>query len=223
MRRSLPAWILLLAMIVLSCAPAQGADSADKYALRGAGLTTCKAFVSAFAEKGALAHVYFGWIDGYISGLNELSPTTFDRAPWQSTELLAEVVRRACTKAPDSYFLPSCVPWSPRWPIRRWRVRRKRRSWRWAMIAPWSIQIRSAEHRQGSRRSVTTTVPCTVNSTRSRKPRLSSSRKQRAFRSTGCPVPSHCGPFSSSSSEFRLRRRDVRKGTSSWHPEANRR
>ena len=104
MRRSLPTWILLLAMTVLCCAPAQGADSADKYALRGAGLTTCKAFVKAYAEKGALAHVYFGWIDGYISGLNELSPTTFDRAPWQSTELLAEVVRRACTKAPDSYF-----------------------------------------------------------------------------------------------------------------------
>ena len=104
MRRSLPTWILLLAMTVLCVAPAQGADSADKYALRGAGLTTCKAFVRAFAEKGALAHVYFGWIDGYISGLNELSPTTFDRAPWQSTELLAEVVRRACTKAPDSYF-----------------------------------------------------------------------------------------------------------------------
>ncbi len=104
MPRNLSTWILPLAVTALCYAPLHAADTAAKHALRGAGLTTCKAFVDAYAKKGARAHVYFGWIDGYISGLNELSPNTFDRAPWQSTELLAEVVRRACMKAPGSYF-----------------------------------------------------------------------------------------------------------------------
>jgi len=104
MRRNLSTWILPFVVTVLCCAHAHAADSGAKHALRGAGLTTCKAFVDAYAKKGPRAHVYFGWIDGYISGLNELSPKTYDRAPWQSTELLAEVVRRACVKAPGGYF-----------------------------------------------------------------------------------------------------------------------
>lgn len=104
MRSNLSTWILPLVITVLGFAPVRAADSGAKYALRGAGLTSCKAFVEAYAKKGPRAHVYFGWIDGYISGLNELSPKTYDRAPWQSTELLAEVVRRACVKAPGNYF-----------------------------------------------------------------------------------------------------------------------
>ena len=104
MRRRLLTWILPMALTLSCCAPVSAADKSAKHALRGAGLTTCKSFVAAYAQKGPRAHVYFGWIDGYISGLNEMSSGTFDRAPWQSTELLAEVVRRACTKAPGSYF-----------------------------------------------------------------------------------------------------------------------
>ena len=104
MRRRQLTWILPMALTLSCCAPVSAADKSAKHALRGAGLTTCKSFVAAYAKKGPRAHVYFGWIDGYISGLNEMSSGTYDRAPWQSTELLAEVVRRACTKAPGSYF-----------------------------------------------------------------------------------------------------------------------
>jgi hypothetical protein len=96
-------WSLLLLSFALSW-PVAAADAAGKYALRGAGLTRCKSFLDAYEKKGPQAHLFFGWIDGYISGLNELSADTYDKTPWQSTELLAEVVRRACKRSPAEYF-----------------------------------------------------------------------------------------------------------------------
>ena len=104
MFRYLRSCSFLLSLLLFAPSLSNAADMAGKYALRGAGLTKCQVFLEAYAAKGPKAHVFYGWIDGYISGLNELSPNTYDRAPWQSTELLAEVVRRACTQAPNQYF-----------------------------------------------------------------------------------------------------------------------
>jgi hypothetical protein len=96
--------LLVLAMSTIAMGQANGADLSGKHAVRGAGLTKCQVFLDAYQQKGPEAHVFFGWIDGYISGLNELSPNTYDRVPWQSTELVAEVVRRACTATPSGFF-----------------------------------------------------------------------------------------------------------------------
>jgi hypothetical protein len=79
-------------------------DTTGAFALRGAGLTKCEVFVKAYREKDEMLYVFFGWIDGYVSGLNELSENTYDRMPWQSTELLGEVVRRSCEGRPTEYF-----------------------------------------------------------------------------------------------------------------------
>ena len=51
-------------------------------------------------------YVFYGWLDGYLSALNEKSTGTFDVAPWQSTELIAEIVRSTCQRDKEQHFFP---------------------------------------------------------------------------------------------------------------------
>ncbi len=90
--------------ILAYSAAAHSADASGKYAPRGAGFARCEHFLRAHETKDKEWFVFFGWMDGYISALNEKSPDTFDVAPWQSTELLAEVIRQTCAKDPTQSF-----------------------------------------------------------------------------------------------------------------------
>ena len=92
-------------LIALSLgAPILAADKGGLYALRGAGFARCEHFLRAHSAKEKEWFVFYGWIDGYINALNEKEEDTFDAAPWQSTELLAEVIRRSCADKPAQSF-----------------------------------------------------------------------------------------------------------------------
>ena len=39
-----------------------------------------------------------GWIDGYLTGVNQLSDETYDITPFQSTELIATIIDNHCQK-----------------------------------------------------------------------------------------------------------------------------
>ncbi len=81
------------------------ADGAGQFALKGVASTKCERFVEARA-KGAVDYALFlGWLDGYITGLNQVRPETFDIAPWESAALLASVIEHHCAKHPDDKFI----------------------------------------------------------------------------------------------------------------------
>src|SRR5690606_13606724 len=81
----------------LAAGPAAwGADQQGLFSIRGAGLLTCATFV---AERDKASDAYLmmgGWLDGYITGVNELADDTFDITPFQSTELVSLLVYRHC-------------------------------------------------------------------------------------------------------------------------------
>ncbi|MCZ6640249.1 MAG: peptidoglycan-binding domain-containing protein [Gammaproteobacteria bacterium] len=75
---------------------ASASDQNGLFAIRGAGLLTCHTYVQ---EREAASDAYVmigGWLDGYVTAVNELSEQTFDVAPYLSTELLTVLINRHC-------------------------------------------------------------------------------------------------------------------------------
>ncbi len=97
---------LIFTLLVFLAAPlaAQAADSEGRFAIKGAGLGTCESFTKARAEKSNAYYVFGGWLDGYMTAVNQLTDDTFDMRPWESTELLLFLIDNHCKKNPKGNF-----------------------------------------------------------------------------------------------------------------------
>lgn len=92
------------ALLGAAAVAAQAADPDGHFAIKGAGGGTCAQFSSAREQDARDYYVYAGWIDGYVTGLNELNRDTYDLSPWGTTEMLAGMVDGYCRKSPDLSF-----------------------------------------------------------------------------------------------------------------------
>lgn len=96
--------ITVAAAVLVAATPALGADSGGQFRVRGVGVGTCQQFLDAVDKKDNALYLFGGWLDGYLTGVNQFSPETFDIAPWESTETLASLVRANCAKNPKQNF-----------------------------------------------------------------------------------------------------------------------
>jgi hypothetical protein len=80
-------------------ADALAADANGDFAIRGAGAQSCAALVRAWDERTDDLALYAGWIEGYLTGLNQHLDDTFEIAPWQTAASLLALVRQACANA----------------------------------------------------------------------------------------------------------------------------
>ncbi|WP_270937716.1 peptidoglycan-binding domain-containing protein [Falsiroseomonas oryzae] len=99
-RRLLHALPLLLAL----AAPAQAADAEGRFALKGGGATSCANFVEARRMGAGDLRLFEGFVDGYVTAANLLTPDTFDLVPWQTTALLLEMLGAYCQRTPQAQF-----------------------------------------------------------------------------------------------------------------------
>ena len=80
---------------------ATAADSQNRFGVRGAGLITCQVYEKERAEGSKAYFVIAGWIDGYITGVNQYASNTYDIASFESTELLTAVLSDHCKMNPQ--------------------------------------------------------------------------------------------------------------------------
>lgn len=80
------------------------ADQSNMFSVKGVGSTTCEQFNHAFKAKDRNLDMYGGWVEGYITALNQTSGETFDLAPWQSTDLLITALAKYCKESPKRKF-----------------------------------------------------------------------------------------------------------------------
>ncbi len=100
MRRAL---LSILAAILLSF-QAHAADSGGQFAVEGIGGGTCDSFVAAKSESSNAYWMFLGWLDGYMTGINQYAPETYDITPWQSQNLLAALFEKFCARNPGANF-----------------------------------------------------------------------------------------------------------------------
>ena len=82
------------------------ATDSGKYAIRGAGLIDCKTYLEEQQKQSKSYLMIGGWIDGYITGINQYSDDTYDATSFESTELFAELIKNHCQDHPDDRLFP---------------------------------------------------------------------------------------------------------------------
>jgi hypothetical protein len=100
--------ILIAGLVCAGCLPLAlpAATESGKYAIRGAGLLDCKTFLEEQQKESKAYLMIGGWIDGYITGINQYAADTYDATSFESTELFAELIENHCKKNPDDRLFP---------------------------------------------------------------------------------------------------------------------
>jgi hypothetical protein len=100
--------VLLLTSALVATAVAPGylkaADSSGHFALRGVALATCEQFLQALEERQENVLLAGGWLEGYMTAVNQLMPKTFDIAPWQNTDTVLALVKHNCERNREQRF-----------------------------------------------------------------------------------------------------------------------
>ena len=91
--------VCIITLLVITSA--HGADAGGRFAIKGAGLASCQDYVEARAKKSEFVYSMLGWLDGYLTAYNQLSPSTFDVAAWESADLFARILDSHCEKHPQ--------------------------------------------------------------------------------------------------------------------------
>ena len=81
-----------------------GVDKNNIYAIKGAGLSSCKSFLQSVDNQDSAYLVYGGWIEGHITALNQQLENTFDLTPWQTTPFLLKLIAQNCRNKPEVQF-----------------------------------------------------------------------------------------------------------------------
>jgi hypothetical protein len=94
--------------LMLATLPQSGWTSSDggTYAVRGAGLIDCQTYLEERQKRSSAYLMIGGWIDGYLTGVNQYAADTYDATSFESTELFAELLRSHCEKNPADRIFP---------------------------------------------------------------------------------------------------------------------
>jgi hypothetical protein len=111
--------VFFAAALLLFAADARPADKDGQYAIRGAGLISCAIYNQ---ERAARSNVYLvtaAWVDGYITGINQYAPQTYDVLSFEGTELLMSILTEHCKSNPtDPVFGVLASLFRKLWPDR---------------------------------------------------------------------------------------------------------
>lgn len=76
------------------------ADENGTFAIKGGGLQTCEAFITAMETRSPNLSVYGGWIEGFVTAQNMTIDGFFDLTPWQSAPTMLSLMQSACRQLP---------------------------------------------------------------------------------------------------------------------------
>lgn len=99
------AGLAALALSIVTLSPLAARDKNGSFAVKGVGNETCAALLQAFKDKKPGVEAYINWLEGYLTGLNDATPQTYDTAPWQSPVILFELTARYCDQNKEARLI----------------------------------------------------------------------------------------------------------------------
>ena len=75
---------IVFLFLLFTASPANAADEQGRYAIHGAGLLKCRVFVEEKSKQSPAYMMIGGWMDGYISAVNN----------WRSTPTISQPTHR---------------------------------------------------------------------------------------------------------------------------------
>ncbi len=102
MRRSV---VYIAAAAGIACSvPAGAADGQGMFSVKSVGTANCQRYLDARAKGDREFLLFAGYLGGYMTAYNQLTPGTFDVLPWQTVETLLGLMASYCKKHPDANF-----------------------------------------------------------------------------------------------------------------------
>ena len=89
-----------LLMVVVMTGHAFASDTEGNFSIRGAGLLTCANLVAEREEQTRAYLMIGGWLDGYLTGMNQYASDTYDNSSFESTELFLAIMDKHCKDNP---------------------------------------------------------------------------------------------------------------------------
>lgn len=80
------------------------ADKNGLFMVKGGGSVSCAQFLEAQGKNNNELISLAGWLDGYLTHINQTQTHTFDMVPWQDTNLLLAAIGSWCKKNPQKTF-----------------------------------------------------------------------------------------------------------------------
>lgn len=88
---------IIAASMVLTI-PALANDAAQKFAVEGSGMASCKGFLAARKDKKSPEYKrLIGFVEGYLTAANRYEPGTFDLSPWHNAAAFDLILDKHCT------------------------------------------------------------------------------------------------------------------------------
>lgn len=91
--------------LIQAVSAARAADPEGVFAVEGIATEPCTAFVAEREAKSQKYYMFGGWVDGYITAINQFNVDTYDITTWETTDLLMALIDRHCRANPDNQFI----------------------------------------------------------------------------------------------------------------------
>jgi len=79
-------------------------DQKGRFAVKGVGAATCKQFLVEKDKNSNNLMIFNGWLNGYLTAINQHSPKTFDIISWYDSSLLITMLGNYCRKNPSHNY-----------------------------------------------------------------------------------------------------------------------
>jgi len=104
-RRWIPIIFLGYTVTVLGIGTVAAVDKNERFAIKGVGANSCAVFREMSAKDPEAYRQFGGWMNGYISALNETTPETFDLINFEDADTLIAYVSNYCLENPEHRFM----------------------------------------------------------------------------------------------------------------------
>ena len=103
--------VRLLGTLLLFALPgyALAADAEGSFAVDGIGSKTCQHFLAEREQNSNFYFMYGGWLDGYMTAINQYTVGAFDITPWETTDLLMALIDNHCRSKPEEQFIAVAI------------------------------------------------------------------------------------------------------------------
>ncbi len=83
---------------------AGAADAEGRFAIKGTGISSCQMFLNETEKRSHNSFLFAGWLNGYLTAVNQSRADTFDATSWESLDTLANYLAHYCRKHPEKSF-----------------------------------------------------------------------------------------------------------------------
>jgi len=101
--------LVLATALTAAASAASAADEDGNFAVKGAGMETCKSYLQAREQQADAVVLVRSWLNGFVTAYNYRTEETYDVAPMHGIDALGAMLARVCRQDPEQPLVQASV------------------------------------------------------------------------------------------------------------------